>query len=199
MYLSKVISEVSNLVEYAAETPEGRTARFDFFIGELLQKTPGNIVEIGAGVGHSTRVFLEHAKRYDRKVLVIDPWQSDNFQPPGYGAYSFDDFSERVKGYENLVVAKMPSFYKEVESFLRDIKPIAFAFVDGLQFKEHVLSDLFLMAAYDAQVICVDDINRSTAISEVPEAVNKFLQGNNKYTRVETRENLIECYLIKSS
>lgn len=197
MYISQVITEVSNLKDYAPESPEGRTGRFDFFIGELLLKTPGNIVEIGAGEGHSTKVFLEHAKRYDRKVLVIDPWQTID-QPPGYGVYSYDNFKERTKGFDNLVVAKIPSFYKEVNEYLRNIKPIAFAFVDGLQFKEHVLSDLFLIAAHDAQVICVDDINRSTAVSEVPEAVEKFLQGNNKYTRVETNQNLIECYLIRN-
>lgn len=176
-----------------ASSPEGRTHRIGVIAGNLV----GNFVEIGAGTGHTTVKLLSEAKDTDSKVLVIDPWQSDEHQPPGYGVYSYDDFTERTKGFDNLVVAKMPSYFKDVENYLRNITPIAFAFIDGLQYKENVLSDLFLLAAYDAEVICVDDINRSTPISQVPEAVEKFLQGNNKYKRVKTREALIECYLIK--
>jgi|SRR5688572_13235343 len=184
-----IINEISHIG--SPDTPEGRTYR----IGELVPhlKQYGNFVEIGAGTGHTTVKLLQRGN----KVLVIDPWQSDEQQPPGYGVYSYDDFKERTKGYNNLVVAKMPSFFKEVEVYLRDITPIAFALVDGLQYKENVLSDLFLMAAFGAKVICVDDINRSTPISQVPEAVEKFLEGNKNYKRVTTREDLIECYLIK--
>lgn len=191
--IEKIINEVSYIG--TPESPEGRTYR----IGVLADTLPikGNFVEIGAGVGHTTLKLLRASK--SRKVLVIDPWQSDEFQPPGYGVYSYEEFCERTEGFPNLVVAKMPSYFKEVEKYLSALGSIAFAFVDGLQYKENVLSDLFLMSAYGAQVICVDDINRSTPISQVPEAVEKFLQGNNKYKRVETRENLIECYLIKSS
>lgn len=181
----------------AAETPEGRTVRISR-IADILAEY-GNFIEIGAGVGHTTEWLLKSAKFEDKKVLVIDPWQSDEQQPPGYGVYSYDDFCERTKGYDNLVVAKMPSYFKEVDNYLKANAPYSFAFVDGLQFKENVLSDLFLMSAFDVPVICVDDFNRSTPISQVPEAVEKFLQGNNKYKLVETRKNLIECYLIKSS
>jgi len=188
-----MIEDVINEISYigSPDTPEGRTYR----IAELARHLnhQGNFIEIGAGTGHTTEKIL---KASTGKVLVIDPWESD---VPGYGGYSYDDFYERTKGYNNLVVAKMSSYFKEVESYLRDIKPIAFAFVDGLQFKENVLSDLFLMSAYGARVICVDDINRSTPISQVPEAVAKFLEGNKLYKRVKTRENLIECYLIRLS
>lgn len=191
--IETIINEVSYIG--AAETPEGRTNR----IGVIADTLPikGNFVEIGAGTGQTTLKLLQASK--ERKVLVIDPWQSDEIQPPGYGVYSFNEFKEHTKGYDNLRIAKMPSFHKQVENYLFDITPIAFAFVDGLQFKENVLSDLFLMSAFNAQVICVDDINRSTAISQVPEAVEKFLAGNKNYKRVETREPLIECYLIRLS
>lgn len=192
-----MIETLINEISYIGtdNTPEGRTYR----IGEIARALTikGNFVEIGAGTGHTTEKLLQASK--DRRVLVIDPWQSDKQQPPGYGVYSFDDFKERTKGYDNLVVAKMPSFFKEVENYLCDIAPIAFAFVDGLQYKENVLSDLFLMSAFGATIICVDDYNRSTPISQVPEAVNKFLEGNKNYKMIETRENLIECYLIRLS
>jgi len=192
-----MIEEIINKVSYigSPDTPEGRTHRIGVIADTIGIK--GNFVEIGAGTGHTTERLLK-ASLLERKVLVIDPWQSDETQPPGYGVYSYDDFEERTKNYPNLVVAKMPSYYKEVENYLRDITPIAFAFVDGLQFKENVLSDLFLMSAFGAQVICVDDINRSTPISQVPEAVAKFLEGNKMYRRIEARKGLIECYLIKN-
>lgn len=191
--IETIINEVSYIG--TAGSPEGRTYRIGVIADTLQIK--GNFVEIGAGAGHTTLKLLQASK--DRKVLVIDPWQSDQSQPPGYGVYAYEDFKERTRGYDNLVVAHMPSYYKEVENYLRDITPIAFAFVDGLQYKENVLSDLFLISAFNAQVICVDDINRSTPISQVPEAVEKFLSGNKNYKRVETRENLIECYLIRLS
>jgi len=194
-----MIEGLINEISYIStpNTPEGRTYR----IGELARHLNqyGNFVEIGAGTGHTTEKLLKAAQDDYRKVLVIDPWQSDKHQPPGYGVYSYEDFKERTKGYSNLIVAQMPSFFKEVEVYLRDILPIAFAFVDGLQYKENVLSDLFLMSAFGAKVICVDDINRSTPISQVPEAVEKFLEGNKNYKRVTTREDLIECYLIRLS
>ena len=178
------------------DTPEGRTYR----IGVIANNLEGNFIEIGAGTGHTTEQLLKAAKESGGKVLVIDPWQSDATQPPGYGVYAYDEFWERVKDYQrHLVVAKMPSYFKEVGKYLSVNGPYIFAFVDGLQLRENVLSDLFLMSAYNVKVICVDDINRSTPISQVPEAVEKFLAGNKLYKRVQTRENLIECYLIRLS
>jgi hypothetical protein len=180
------------------ETPEGRTARFNNMMYHLLGMIPGNIVEIGAGSGQSTKVLAEAATRQDRKVLVIDPWDSVGNMPAGYGQYAYRDFIMNTKPYLNIIVCQRPSHHKEVGQFMSGITPIAFAFVDGLQFVENVLSDLFLCSAFGAEIICVDDINRSTDISQVPIAVDKFLKGNNKYKRIET-PNLIECYLIRLS
>lgn len=189
-----MIETLINEISYIGtpDSPEGRTYRIGTLVKSL--ETKGNLIEIGAGTGHTTEKLLKTG----RTVLVIDPWQELHGQPQGYGIYSFDEFTERTKGYDNLVICKYPSHYKEVDAYMKDSGPYAFAFVDGLQMKENVLSDLFLMAAFDVPVICVDDYNRSTEISQVPVAVAKFLQGNTKYKMVKTREDLIECYLIKS-
>lgn len=181
-----------------AETPNGRTERIGHLLNFVLDNYKGNIIEIGAGTGETTKVMLEKAKKFDRNVLVIDPWETLENQPAGYGQYAYRDFVDRTKEYTNLIVCKMPSYFKEAEKYLVNNGPYAFAFVDGLQLKENVLSDLFLMSAYNVEVICVDDINRESEISQVPAAVAKFLQGNNKYRLVETREDLMECYLIKN-
>jgi hypothetical protein len=45
-------------------------------------------------------------------------------------------------------------------------------------------------------IICVDDMNRSTGISQVPLAIPEFLKNNPKYELIyETW--MRECYLVK--
>src|SRR5688500_5548714 len=103
MNLESYIYETSFVGE--ATSPEDRTARISIITADFAD---GNFVEVGAGTGNTTLHLLNNAKIYKNKVLVIDPWQSDKQQPPGYGVYSYDDFKERTKGYDNLVVAHMP-------------------------------------------------------------------------------------------
>jgi len=194
----KDIESVIQIISYedAAESPEGRTNRFDLLLPFILEKYKGNLMEIGAGVGHSTRVFLKWSKKYSRQTLVIDPWETLAGQPHGYGLYSFDEFCHNVRGFEEyLIICNEPSTGK-VGTFIRYSQPFAFAFVDGLQYESDVLYDLYLCSDNDTEVIAVDDYNRESNISQVPQAIKKFLDQNKKYELVETRKN-IECYLIK--
>lgn len=183
---------------FSPSSPEDRTNRFEMIIPEILQQYSGNIVEIGAGEGHSTKVFCEAAKIYDRRVLVIDPWKTNNEELKGYNQYTYRNFIDRTKQYKNLSVCMKPSHDREVPKIMNAMRPFAFAFVDGLQLMHTVLSDLFLCSANEVNVICVDDYNRDTEISQVPRAVEKFVTGNNKYRLIKPLENQIECYLIKS-
>lgn len=196
MTLEEIIKEGS---EYSiAEIPDGRTERIGIMLPALLQTIQGNVLEIGAGEGVTTKPMLEAAKQFDRRVLVVDPWHTLPDQPQGYGQYSYKEFVQRTSGFTNLTVCQSPSHTKVVNRYMAEMMPFAFAFVDGLQLEYNVLSDLFLCSAYGVEVICVDDINRETEISQVPKAVQKFITGNNKYRLVATSRNLIECYLIKS-
>lgn len=189
-----VISYIS--YEDEAASPEGRTHRFDLLMPFILEKHHGNVLEIGAGVGHSTKVFLRHAEKYNRNVLVIDPWETLAGEQHGYGLYSYDEFLHNVKGYENnLIVCREPSSGK-VGSFMKYSQPFAFAFVDGLQRETDVLHDLWLCADNGTEIIAVDDYNRETSVSQVPKAVEKFLDQNPAYRFAESRKN-IECYLVK--
>jgi len=194
----KDIKSIIALISYedAAESPEGRTNRFDLLLPFILEKYKGNVIEIGAGVGHSTRIFLKWSENYSRQTLVIDPWETLAGQPHGYGVYSQAEFMHNIRGYENnLIICQEPSSGK-VGSFLGYSQPFAFAFVDGLQHEADVIHDLYLCAQYDTKVIAVDDYNRETPNSQVPKAVKKFIDQNPEYDLVETRKN-IECYLIK--
>lgn len=199
-YKSTIYKDLKTIINYIsyedeAASPESRTNRFDLLMPFVLEKHQGNILEIGAGVGHSTRVFLKHGENYNRNVLVIDPWETLAGQPHGYGVYSYAEFMHNVSGYENLIICKEPSSGK-VGSFLKYSQPFAFAFVDGLQYESDVLHDLYLCKDHDTYVICVDDYNRNSSVSQVKQAVTKFLDQNPEYKLVETRLN-IECYLVK--
>ena len=183
---------------FTPHAPESRTNRFDMIVPALLQELKGNIVEIGAGEGHSTKVFLQHAKDFNRQVLVVDPWETFNSGLPGYNQYTYRNFVERTQGFTNLTVCKKPSHDREVPLVMESMRPFAFAFVDGIQLMHNVICDLFMCSAKEVAVICVDDYNRDNAISQVPRAVEKFVTGNNKYKLIPPLENQIECYLIKS-
>lgn len=196
MSIEEIITKSSQY--FTAESPESRTSRFDMIVPALLQELKGNIIEIGAGEGHSTKVFLQHASEANRQVLVVDPWETFNSGLPGYNQYTYRNFVDRTAGFTNMTVCKKPSSDREVPKVMEKMRPFAFAFVDGIQLTHNVLCDLFLCSANEVSVICVDDYNRSTEFSQVPSAIHKFTTGNNKYRLVPPRENQIECYLIKS-
>jgi len=192
--MKDIITLFSN--KEASESPEGRTARFNMILPLVLDQYDGNILEIGAGVGHSTKVFLKHAWANDRKVVVVDPWITLAGDQHGYGVYSYEEFLENTKGFDNLVIFRGPST-GNVKLILDHHNPFAFAFVDGLQDEATVTHDLYLCQQYHTKVIAVDDFNRDTKVSKVRPAVFKFVDQNPEYELVHTRNN-IECYLIKS-
>jgi len=144
------------------------------FIDDLLNTTKGNIVEIGSGFGENTTIFLQVAQKYNRQVLAIDPFETDwENMPKGY-QYAFDKFWENVKHYDNLHLHKYSSLHPSCPKHIAYFTPLAFCFIDGLQTKEAVLSDLRMMEKFNPAVICVDDANRLTGQSEVPLALAEF-------------------------
>jgi len=165
----------------------------------------GNVVEIGAGVGHTTKHFLKTACSYNKKVIVIDPFE--DFDSGVFGGYLYDEFLTNISGIrsneqECLILYREPSQEKGIKNKLIEHLPIAFAFVDGIQDTvENVLSDLVLMAELDTKVICVDDVNSNNPNRKetVSSAVNKFIK-NYPYNMVENinpKAQIREAYLIK--
>lgn len=183
--IAKII-ENSTIGEFSS-----KTERFNANIEHILSMYHGNIIEIGAGGGRSTIVFLRAAKIYGVKVLVIDPWEPASPGDNGYNGYPIEDFDDTVKDYiSNLVVHRTRSTDKSVPDAIKSITPIAFAFVDGWQSKEVVLSDLKLVSSGSPPLICVDDINRDN----VAHAVNEFIQRH-PYEMVKYNSKTMECYL----
>lgn len=126
------------------------------------------IVEIGGGVGESTVELLKIAKEKNTKVIVIDPFDKDSM-PESY-RYNYEDFVRNTFPYRDYLILKViHSQSEEAEKFLEQFK-IGFAFVDGLQYKGAVLSDLRI--TWHSKLICVDDANRSSDISQVPAALS---------------------------
>lgn len=180
-------------------SPEGRMVRFKEIFDYLLLSHTGNLCEVGAGAGLTTRIMLNAAKRHDRRVLVIDPFEDEwNTMPDGYGKpYPFSVFADNTVGFrDQLVLCRHNSLSSYATDSMMAHGPFAFVFLDGLQYHDNVLREIQYAAWYGAEVICVDDINRSTNISQVPSAVAEFMSKHgDKYEFFDF--GLIEGYLIK--
>lgn len=93
-----------------------------------LKNHNGDILEIGAYIGLTTKILCELAKTYGRKVYVIDPW--DGVQNGGNKEY--DEFLKNTQGYEDiLIIKKQSSLTNDSRELIRN-NQFAFCFVDGL-------------------------------------------------------------------
>jgi hypothetical protein len=167
---------------------------------QLLIRYPGNIIEIGAGIGENTVSFLSVASKKNSKVVVIDPFESGwENMPETYGRpYPFNLFESNVSGYKNnLILHKVSSQSDGLLDKLKESLPYTFSFVDGLQYEDAVLNDLNLMHSLNCKIICVDDYKRLTKVSQVPLAVNKFLENGLYDFVVDNKEQRSKAYLIK--
>jgi len=152
----------------------------------------GDIVEIGLGYAHTTLKLLKLAKKHGRKVIGIDPFEEGwHNAPKSYGiGYPYEKFQDSIEGYEkHLDLQRVNSLSLEAEQYLKD-RPIAFAYIDGLQFKGAVLNDLRICS--QAKVIMVDDANRLNDISQVMPAVEEYCVKNNKLLILEDRWAIIK-------
>lgn len=168
---------------------------------ECLRVHKGNIIEIGAGNGESTEEFLKISKKYNHNVIVIDPFEDGwDDMPETYGKpYPYQIFKSRVSKYENLNLVKKSSTDKNIYNELINFLPISFSFVDGLQYKNSVISDLNLMKKLNCNIICVDDFTRNTNESQVPLAIDEFLATNSDYIMLHYEDIAVRAkvFLIK--
>ena len=174
------IKEVAE--QFCADSPECRMERFKLLLPTVLENYKGGIIEIGAGFGLSTEIFLQT----DREVIVVDAFND---------GYDYDLFALKFKHVCRLVTLKFNSQDKGVSRLLAQYAPFAFAFVDGGQLKHEVIHDLEMMQMLGVKVICVDDMNRETPTSQVPAAIKEF-QTTSEYKLVKKRP-IQEAYLIR--
>lgn len=155
----------------------------------------GNIVEIGGGEGINTIRFLRVARERKSTVIVVDPFEPINDADESYfRPYTLDKFLNNIMGKsqylaDHLHLIKKASQDPDAMLELGAFYPIGFVFVDGLQDKESVLSDLRLAELLETDIICVDDYNRLTVSSQVPLAIGDFLNETKyKFIDIGTRE-----------
>lgn len=168
------------------------------YVGETF----GNIIEIGAGDGSSTRNFLKISKTFNKKVIVIDPFENGwKDMPASYGSpYPYEKFKEKISDLkENCIEIRKSSQDKTVIDDVHEFLPVSFSFIDGLQYKNAVLNDLNLVDSLDSKVICLDDYSRLTEISQVPLAVEEFLNlnGNKYHFFSDGRKERSKAFLIR--
>jgi len=158
--------------------PPGRMARLDWLLPELLKEHSGNVAEIGAGCGETTRILLRHAQRARRTVLVVDPWEGhdgvvDQRNTPGY-AYTYENFRRQVGHVEHLVVCRNYSNSGPAAKALQEGGPWALIMVDARMDTAGALEDLMQVATLSPPVICMDDYGMRQSVRN---AVHQFLQG----------------------
>lgn len=170
---------------------------------EIKRKMSGNFIEIGAGSGESSKMFLELAKKHDSKLVVIDPFEDgwDSEPDDVCKPYPYEKFQETVDGYENeLVLVKKKSQDETVYDDVLPHAPFCFSFIDGLQYRESVLSDLNLMHRLNCGIICVDDYTRNTYKSQVSLAVEDFMKFTNGYRLIsEKKIERAKAFLINKN
>jgi len=164
----------------------------------LISIEDGYCIEIGAGYGETTVKLLNSVKNF--KVIVVDPFEDgwDNM-PESYGKpYPFFLFQNATKQFsDKVILIKKSSDDITVMDDLSQYSPIIFSFVDGLQFVDNVLHDLNMMDKLNCKVICVDDYDRLTNISQVPLAIEQFIKNNKNYDIIYQNNNK-EVYLVRN-
>ena len=124
-------------------------------VAELnVQRHEGDLIEIGAYKGETTRHLCEVARRYSRRVIVVDPWMTGTQDCDGE---EFDTFLRNVEPYLDLVdIIRASSLDPEVISQIGK-RRLAFAFVDGHHSYEACFSDICAVR-HTLGMIAVDDL-----------------------------------------
>jgi|SRR5688572_8951978 len=170
-----------------------RMPRHRALLPKILEKVEGDILEIGAHRGDSTRMFCEIAEKFGRKVYVIDPW--DGRQEGSNEVYG--EFLANTAHCKNLIVHRMGSEKPEAFEAVKSIK-LAFLFIDGLHGYDAVSLDFtrFRQLLSDKAVICVDDWTGPYAFCEaIRRGVRDYM--NDQYEEIQSPGSLIEKYIVR--
>lgn len=181
--------------EVTSEWDPYRAERTRDIIQIVLEHVEGDVLEIGAYEGKTTKIFCEVGAEYDRHVFVIDPWDD---RQNGY-QHIFENFIKKTARYKNLTVHRMGSENpKAVKSFLKEGVRFAFILIDGLHSYDAVSNDLRtykdLLEPYG--IICVDDWRGPYPFcGDIRQAATDHLDDN--YRALHIPESFIENYFVK--
>jgi predicted O-methyltransferase YrrM len=177
--------------EYLNQTINCRkSSMFNSFLNEVLSNSQGDVLEIGALTGTSTKVFCEAAMRFNRTVHVFDPWNGEEAGSES----AYQRFLSRTSSYSNLNVTRLSSNSDEAIAKMKEMK-IAFCLIDGLHTFDFALKDLLTVSdsITEGGIICLDDIN----IPDVSKAAKKFLADKGSNWEFVQREGFIESFFCR--
>lgn len=131
-----------------------RTERTDKILSMLLANVEGDLLEIGAHVGSTTKVLCEVGAKYNRKVFVIDPW--DGRQEGTNETY--ESFQNNCSQHSNLTTIRRASQDQEILALLGPQR-FAYILIDGLHEYQAVKHDFitFTPLLNSGGVVCIDD------------------------------------------
>lgn len=164
-------------------------------VAELnVQRHEGDLIEIGAFKGETTRYLCAVAQRYSRRVIVVDPWKTGTQDCDGG---EFETFLQNVEPYLDLVdVIRASSVEPAVISEIATRK-LAFAFVDGHHSYEACLSDICAVR-HTLGMIAVDDLIVHPEIWWGDGVSLAFRRGATRTGRIAIRDPWIrEGYLLR--
>ena len=152
----------------------------------------GDIIEIGAYIGTTTVLLAKVAKKYGRKVIVVDPYELGTQNCYGN---EYEQFLNNTKEYKEYI-----DLFREssITDSLRDKikqRKLCFSFVDGLHTYDAAYFDM-ITVNHTHGIICLDDITSSTEVFKVIEI---FRINNTQYNLIDTLKlTFRECYFISN-
>jgi len=141
---------------------------------------PGDFVEIGCRLGLTTVLLAEVARRHQRRVIVVDPWEDGVFDnvTNKESAAAYPEFLENTSEYSDIIdIIHLSSLDEEAKKNLRQ-RELSFSFVDGLHTYDACLSDI-LAVGHTKGIIGVDDLGTL-----------EFRDADNNNEIVDLREKL---------
>lgn len=119
-----------------------------------LKHYSGDLIEIGAYIGETTVVLCELARKYHRKVIVVDPWAQGT---QNCVSDEYEQFCQRTAQYGDVLHVIRASSVEEKTIETIKASKLAFAFIDGLHTVQACQSD-YEAVKHCEGVICVDDL-----------------------------------------
>lgn len=165
-YKSLLIQQIQEIIEYYAPKENYNDPK-DYFRGSKYQKVrlktiseavvknlDGHFLEIGCHEGLTTIMFAEVAKKYNRNVVAIDPW--DGNQQGNWRTYR--KFKKNISSFKDVITFfRLKSQSEKAKEIIKN-NQFAFCFLDGLHTEAACAQDIDTVAHHKA-VIAVDDLS----------------------------------------
>lgn len=114
----------------------------------------GDLLEIGCFLGETTRKLAEVAKKYNRRIIALDPWELGTQNCQG-GEY--ETFLKNIEPYKDVVdIIRLSSLDEKAIAMVKS-RQLCFAYVDGLHTYDACLKDIETVA-HCQSIIAVDDL-----------------------------------------